>query len=81
MEGSDLKIETPNGVITVKLSEDTTLREISEVSTDDLATGSLITVVGIRDDSGTMEARSITIIPEGVDFGGGHTRGQRGGAP
>ena len=94
MEGSELKIETPNGVITVKLGENTTLRAVSEVSADDLETGSRITVLGTRDDSGTMEARSITVVPEGVDFGGGgqgfggggqgfggRQRGQGGGAP
>ena len=71
VEGSELKIETLNGVVTVKLSENTTLREISEVSADDLATGTIITVAGTRDDSGTMEASTITIIPEGIGFGGG----------
>ncbi len=84
VEGSELKIETPTGVVTVKLSEDTTLREISEVSAEDLATGTIITVAGTRDDSGTMEASTITIIPEGVGFGGGQgfggrQRGQGGG--
>ena len=86
MEGSELKIETPNGVVTVKLSENTTLREVSDVSVDDLAAGIRITVAGTRDDSGTMEARTITIIPEGVGFGGGQgfggrQRGQGGGGP
>ena len=92
VEGSELRIETPNGVVTVKLSEDTTLREISDVSVDDLETGIRITVAGTRDDSGTMEARTITIIPEGVGFGGGQgigggqgfggrQRGQGGGGP
>ena len=86
VEGSELRIETPNGVVTVKMSEDTTLREISDVSVDDLAAGIRITVAGTRDDSGTMEARTITIIPEGVGFGGGQgfggrQRGQGGGGP
>ncbi len=92
VEGSELKIETPTGVVTVKLGENTTLREISEISADDLETGVLITIAGTRDDSGTMEARSITIIPEGVGFGpgqafgggqgfGGRQRGQGGAAP
>ena len=87
-----MKIETPNGVITIKLGENTTLREIVEVGVGDLETGTWITVVGTGDDSGTMEARSVTIVAEGVDFGpgagfgggqglGGRQRGQGGGAP
>ncbi len=90
VDGSELKIESPAGVITVKLTDDTTLREISDVSVEDLATGIRITVAGARDDSGTIEASTITIIPEGVDFGpgqgfrpgqgfGGRQRGQGGG--
>ena len=95
VEGSELKIETPAGVVTVKLTEETTLREISDVSVEELATGIRLTIAGTRDDSGTIEARTITIIPEGVDFGagqglrpgqgfggqgfGGRQRGQAGG--
>lgn len=93
MEGSELKIETPTGVVTVKLTEATTLREISDVSVEDLATGIRLTIAGTRDDSGTIEARTITIVPEGVEFGpgqgfggggqgfGGRQRGQGGGGP
>ena len=71
VEGSELKIETPAGVVTVKLTEETTLREISDVSVEDLATGIRLTIAGTRDDSGTIEARTITIVPEGVEFGVG----------
>ncbi len=93
VEGSELKIETPTGVVTVKLTEATTLREISDVSVEDLATGIRLTIAGTRDDSGTIEARTITIVPEGVEFGpgqgfggggqgfGGRQRGQGGGGP
>ena len=97
VEGSELKIETPAGVVTVKLTEETTLREISDVSVEELSTGIRLTIAGTRDDSGTIEARTITIIPEGVDFGagqglrpgqgfggqgfGGRQRGQVGGGP
>ena len=92
VEGSELKIESPAGVITVKLTDDTTLREISDVSVEELTSGIRITVAGTRDDSGTIEARTITIVPEGVDFGagqgfrpgqgfGGRQRGQVGGGP
>ena len=71
VDGSELKIETPAGVVTVKLTDATTLMEISDVSVDELATGIRLTIAGTRDDSGTIEARTITIIPEGVDFGAG----------
>ncbi len=90
VEGSELRIESPAGVVIVKLTEDTTLRQISDVSADELATGTLITVGGVRDESGTIEASTITIIPEGMDLGagqgfavgpgvGGRQRGQGGG--
>lgn len=90
VEGSELKIETPTGVVTVKLTEATTLREISDVSVENLVTGISLTIAGTSDDSGTIEASTITIVPEGVDFGagqgfrpgqafGGRQRGQAGG--
>ncbi len=71
VEGSELKIETPTGVVTVKLTDATTLREISDVSVEELSTGIRLTIAGARDDSGAIEASTITIIPEGVDFGAG----------
>ena len=89
VEGSKLTIESPGGEVTVNLGEETTVRKFAEIEVDDMEIGSTVTVLGSRDESGAMEARSITVVPEGEGFpalpgmGGGQGfgggQGSRGG--
>ncbi len=68
VEGSKLTIESPGGEVTVNLGEETTVRKFAEIEVDDMEIGSTVTVLGSRDESGAMEARSITVVPEGEGF-------------
>ena len=68
VDGSKLTVDTPDGPVTVTLGDDTTLHQVAEIGPADLEAGSFVTVVGSRDDSGDVEAQTITVIPEGVDF-------------
>ena len=88
VEGSKLTVETPGGVMTVMVGDETSVQRIAEIGAEELEAGSRIAVSGSRDESGAMDAQSITVVPEGVDFpvgpgrGGSFTRpdGGRGGA-
>ena len=68
VDGSKLTVDTPDGPVTVTLGDDTTLHQVAEIGPDDLEAGSFVTVMGPRGDSGDVEAQTITVIPEGVDF-------------
>ncbi len=68
VDGSKLTVDTPDGPVTVTLGDDTTLHQVAEIGPADLEAGSFVTVMGPRGDSGDVEAQTITVIPEGVDF-------------
>ncbi len=68
VDGSKLTVDTPDGPVTVTLGDDTTLHQVAEIGPADLEAGSFVTVVGSRGDNGDVEAHTITVIPEGVDF-------------
>ena len=68
VDGSKLTVDTPDGPVTVSLDDDTTLHQVAEIGPADLEAGSFVTVMGPRGDSGDVEAQTVTVIPEGVDF-------------
>ena len=62
------------------VGEDTTIRIFNDGAISDLIEGMAVTVVGTRDESGTLEAATITAAPEGTDLGAGGAGGFGGGA-
>ena len=68
VDGSKLTVDTPDGPVTVTLGDDTALHQVAEIGPADLEAGSFVMVMGPRGDSGDLEAQTITVIPEGVDF-------------
>jgi preprotein translocase subunit YajC len=77
LDGDTLTINTPKGPLQVDISEGTTIQKTVEGVPDDLQENVNVTVVGERNEDGTVEASSIIIVPEGTGlptggfFGGG----------
>ena len=73
VEGNMLTINTSRGPLGATIREDTTIQVFAEGTLADLEVGFRVTVIGLREEDGTVEARSILIRPEGSDglFGGG----------
>ena len=79
IEGSTMTVNTPQGQLQATIAEETTIQRFAEGTLADLLTGVRVTVIGQRGEDGTVEARSILIIPVGEDgfFGGGFFSGDR----
>ena len=79
IESNTLTINTPQGPLQASVAADTTIQVFSEGTLADLLTGMRVTVTGQRGEDGTLEARSILIVPEGADgfFGGGFFGGRQ----
>lgn len=73
IEGNTVTVNTPQGPLQATIGADTTVQMFAEGTWDDLKTGLSVTVMGQREEDGTVTARSIVITPEGTDglFGGG----------
>lgn len=76
-------LETQQGQLKVSINEATTIVRRSEGTIEDIAEGYEITIVGSREEDGTISANSISNIPDGADeipglgLGGGRS-GSRG---
>ncbi len=82
VEGNEITISTAQGDLVATIGEETTIRLIDDGAIADLLEGMSVTVVGARDESGAIEATTITAAPEGVELGaggGGFGGGGRGG--
>ncbi len=79
IDGNEITISTAQGDLVATIGEDTTIRLIDEGAIADLLEGISVTVVGARDESGTLEAATITAAPEGVELGIGGGGGRGGG--
>lgn len=79
LDGDTLTINTPKGPLQVDISEDTTIQKTVEGAPGDLQENVNVTVMGQRNEDGTIEASSVVIVPEGTGFptgglfGGGRT--------
>ena len=73
IEENTLTVNTPQGQLLTSIGKDTIIQIFGEVALSDLATGIRATVVGQREEDGTVAARSVSILPEGTDglLGGG----------
>ena len=62
-----MTITTRQGPVNITLGPDTSVIQVVEGSVDDLIKGARVRVMGPRDDDGKVQARAITLVPEGAD--------------
>ena len=65
VEGTQLAVETRQGVTNIAVGPDTRVFQLVEASTDDLQPQAQVWVMGPRSDEGLVEAASVVIVPEG----------------
>ncbi len=73
IDGNTLTVNTPQGPLLATITTETTIQTVAEVTLADLLAGMQVTVVGAPGEDGAMVARTILVVPEGLDsiFGGG----------
>jgi len=71
VNGSVLTIETQQGPLPVTIDEDTVIIQTTQGTLGDLEPGMQVSVNGAADDNGVIEARVISVTPEGLEGGGG----------
>ena len=81
VEGDTISLSTPQGTLKATVGGETVIRQTAQIGLEDLLEGMRLTVVGERGEDGTVEARTVIVIPEGSEgFGGGGIGGRgRGG--
>lgn len=67
IEGNQLTITTPEGPVAVRVTPETGFQKISQAALEDVQEGDRVRVVGRPDDDGVIQARSIMLVPEGVE--------------
>ena len=84
-EQGGFTLETQQGPLPISVDDETLIIETSQGTIADLEAGMRVTVVGQADEDGTIEARIVSVAPEGVDLegirgpgGGGRNPGARG---
>ena len=80
VEGNTVTLNTPQGSLLATISDETIIQKTTEVPTAELVEGVRITVVGARGEDGIVEARLISLVPDGQEgfLGGGGFRGGGG---
>ena len=78
-------LETQQGPLPISFDDESIIIATSQGTIADLQAGMRITVIGETDENGTIEARIVSVAPEGVDLeglrgfgGGGRNPGARG---
>ena len=76
-----LELTTPRGPIRATVGPDTTIRIFSETTgkLEDLTPGAQVLISGQPDDTGSLQATAITLLPEGLDIPTGPRFGGQGG--
>ena len=68
-------LETQQGPLPISIDDDTVIIETRQGTVADLEAGMRVTVIGPADEEGTIDARVVNVIPEGLEdirgFGGG----------
>ena len=68
-------LETQQGPLPISMNDETVIIETRQGTVADLEAGMRVTVIGPADEEGTIDARVVNVIPEGLDdfrgFGGG----------
>lgn len=70
VDGNTITVETAQGPLQATIGDETTIRELADLTLADLIEGMQLTVIGQPGEDGVVEAISITIVPEGADLGG-----------
>ena len=81
VEGDTISLSTPQGTLKATVGGETIIQQTAQIGLEDLLEGMRLTVVGERAEDGTVEARTVIVVPEGSEgFGGGGFGGRgRGG--
>ena len=84
-EAGGFTLETQQGPLPISVDDETLIIATSQGTIADLQAGMRITVIGETDENGTIEARIVSVAPEGVALegirgfgGGGRNPGVRG---
>jgi len=64
MDGNIVTVKTSQGSLSATIGEDTTIRRFAEGTPSDLQPGKRVTLVGQPGVDGTVEVRSVLLIPE-----------------
>lgn len=73
-------LETQQGPLPMDMDDESVVIQTRQGTFDDLETGMQVSVVGPADEDGRIEARLVTVTPEGLDDFPGFGGGNRGGA-
>jgi len=65
VDGNTVVVTTRNGDVKVKLGQDTTVQKMAQGSLQDIQPGERIVVTGDTDSGGTVNARSVQLLPAG----------------
>ncbi|MCI0437880.1 MAG: hypothetical protein L0177_01970 [Chloroflexi bacterium] len=80
IEGDTILVNTPQGVLTASVTDETSIQVFKDGTLADLLEGMQVTVVGERGEDGSVQAASIVVLPEGAGgFGGFQPAGPRFG--
>ena len=78
-----LTLDTQQGPLPIAINEETVIVQTGTGTLADLEIGMRVTVAGIADDGGKIDARAVFVIPEGMEnvpgLGGGGRQGRGGG--
>ena len=69
-EDGGFTLETQQGPLPISVDDETLVIETSQGTIADLEAGMRITVIGQANEDGTIEARIVSVAPEGVDLDG-----------
>jgi hypothetical protein len=83
IEGDTMTVNTQQGPLTVKLTADVPVQKTTQTTIKDLSAGMQVTVMGQRDESGTLQASTIVVGTTGqaLPFSPGGTPGFQRGTP
>ncbi len=81
IQGNSVTVVTSQGPLQATVNADTAIQVFTDGSIGDLAVDMRVTVLGQRNEDGSVVADSILVVPEGTVFSGGGGFGdrQRGG--
>ena len=80
IEGNTLTVNTAQGPLQTTVTSETVIRQVAQVTINELLAGMEVTVVGAPGEDGAVEARTIVVVPEGqgdLASGGGFFGGRR----
>ena len=77
IEEGQLTVTTPEGPVLVHLTPETAFQKVIQATLEDVQEGAQIRVFGRPGDDGIIQARSIMLVPEGVEAFPGRRDSQR----